>query len=140
MRLDVTPVNLGGMDGLEYQIDLDKLIPEAVDEAMPILVKATKNAIRSVIRNPDRSTGDLINSVTGTKCKKVRGGGYYAAIRFEGKGRNGVRNGLKAAEMEYGHDDPYVQTKAPFADRAVHFSSAAVTAVVQNHIDKELGE
>lgn len=140
MRLDVTPVNLGGMDGLEYQIDLDELIPEAIDEAMPILVEATKDAIRSRIRNPDRSTGDLINSVEATKCKKVRGGGYYAAIRFKGKGRNGVRNGLKAAQMEYGHDGPPIQHQAPFADRAAHFASAAVTAAVQNHIDKKVGE
>ena len=121
----------------DLDLNLDELIPAAIDEAMPVLVDATKNAIQSSIRHPDESTGDLIRSVEAIPAKRVRGGGYYAGIRFKGKGRNGTRNGLKAAQMEYGNSD---QIPAPFAARAAHFAAKAVTAAVQNHIDRELSK
>lgn len=130
-------MTLEGLENLDLEIDFDEIIPEAIDAAMPLLVDATKNAIQSSIRHPDESTGDLIRSVEATPAKRVRGGGFYAGIRFKGKGKNGTRNGLKAAQMEYGNSD---QIPAPFADRAAHFASAAVTAAVQNHIDKKVGK
>ena len=132
--MKMTLENLGNLD---LELDFDEIIPAAIDEAMPLLVDATKEAIRSSIRHPDESTGDLIRSVTAGKAKKVRGGGYHAAIQFKGTGKNGTRNGLKAAQMEYGNSD---QLPAPFADRAVHSVQNAVTAAVENYLAKELGE
>lgn len=127
MKLDVSNKDL------RIELDMESLIPEALEEGAQVLADETKSAIRSVIRHPDRSTGDLVASVTAKKGKKVKGGGYFAAVAFQGTGRNGTRNGLKAAELEYGNSR---QIATPFADRAVHAAESRVTEIVE----KKLGE
>lgn len=117
MKLDVS------RSDLEITLDLEGLVEEALNEGAEILAEETRSAIQSVIRHPDRSTGDLVASVTAKKAKKVKGGGYYAAVAFQGTGSNGTRNGLKAAQLEYGNSH---QIATPFADRAAHAAESKV--------------
>ena len=79
MKLDVS------RSDLEITLDLEGLVEEALNEGAEILAEETRSAIQSVIRHPDRSTGDLVASVTAKKAKKVKGGGYYAAVAFQGR-------------------------------------------------------
>ena len=128
-------MELSGLSALQKGLDLDmqSLMPEAIDSAMPILVEATRNAIRESIRHPDQSTGELVGSVTAKKAKELRSGDFYASVDFIGTGSNGTRNALKAAEMEYGNS---AQAAAPFADRAVHAAQSAVHAAIEDFIAK----
>lgn len=123
----------------DFQIDLDleEAIPEALNAAMPALVSATKSAIQSVIRHPDQSTGALVASVTASDAKEVKGGGYYAAIKFPGTDANGIRNGLKAAELQYGNS---YQPSTPFQERAIYQAMDKVVQTFEDYLAKELNK
>ena len=132
MKLDVSQSG-----GLLLDIDLDDIIPEELDNSVHYLVESTKEAVSSVIRHPDRSTGELVASVKAGKAKKVKGGGYYVPIVFPGTGSNGTRNGLKAAELEYGNA---YQNATPFSDRAAHAAENDIARAVEDYIGRRLGE
>ena len=139
MRLDISSdVKRSQSGGFHLDIDLDNIIPEALDYASHFLVETTKDAIDSVVSHDDRSTGELIASVTAGKAKKVKGGGYYVAIKFPGTGSNGTRNGLKAAELEYGNTRG--QDPAPFADRAAYFAESEIAEAVGRYIEEAIDE
>lgn len=123
----------------DFHIDvaLEDVIPEALDAAMPALVSATRDAIQSVIRHPDQSTGALVASVKATKARQVKGGGYYAAITFPGTDQNGIRNGLKAAELEYGNS---YQPSTPFQERAISQAADKVVRTFEDYLAKELNK
>lgn len=131
MKLDID------IPELEFVLALDDLVPEALSAAMPVLVSATKDSIREVVRHPDRSTDDLIDSVSAGNARRTKGGGFYAPIRFTGTGSNGTRNGLKAAELEYGNSQ---QPATPFADRAVHAVEDQFAEIVENYLEKKLNK
>ena len=136
--MTITVTNLNELTALEnFGETFDDAIVEALDIGAQILVKETRKAIKTSIKHPDKSTGDLIRSVKAKKVRRMRGTGYYAAIAFDEESSNGTPNGLKAAEMEYGNID---QTPRPFADRAVYAAEGKVREAVENHLAKELGE
>lgn len=136
MKVTLTNLNeLTALDG--FGETFDEAIVEALNIGAEILAEETRKAIKTSIKHPDKSTGDLIRSVKAKKVRRMRGTGYYAALAFEEKSSNGTPNGLKAAEMEYGNMD---QTPRPFADRAVYAAEGKVRDVVENHLAKELGK
>ena len=129
--------NIAQESGFHIDVALDEVIPAALDAAMPALVSATKSAVQSVIRHPDESTGALVASVTATKTREVKGGGYYAAITFPGTDANGIRNGLKAAELEYGNS---YQPSTPFQDRSISQAMDKVVGTFEDYLAKELNK
>lgn len=128
MKLDVT-----NLDALKFDIPLEEIMPEAIDNVMPHLVSATHNAVKASIRHEDTSTGELLASIGANDAKQNRAGGYYAGIKFPGTGSNGTRNALKAAELEYGNS---YQAAAPFADSAVNESEGKILKTVEAFVKK----
>jgi hypothetical protein len=117
MKFDVS--QSGGFH-LEFDVSM---LEDAVNAGAKVLEETTKQMLAG-----NRDTGDLIASVSAGAAKyKPKYGGYYAPIRFVGTGSNGTRNGLKAAELEYGNTR---QTASPFADRSVHAAESRAAEVM----------
>ena len=94
--------------------NMSELCPQIIEEAEPVLVEGMQNQIRTVIRHPDRSTGELIDSITASKPKKAKDGSWSGFVgpqgyssRYYYKGRKKGRkyklpNASKLVFMEYG--------------------------------------
>ena len=94
--------------------NLSELCPKIIEEAEPVLVEGMQNQIRKSIRHPDRSTGELVDSITAGKPKKAKDGSWTGFVGPQGyssqyyyKGRKKRRkyklsNAAKLVFMEYG--------------------------------------
>lgn len=83
--------------------NIDEVAPKMIEAAQPIYVAAIR-------RRAPKKTGDLEKSVTATKPRKTKTGGWIGTITFKGtstrKNKDGttvkVPNVVKAAVLEYG--------------------------------------
>lgn len=94
--------------------NMSELCPKIIEEAEPVLVEGMQNQIRKVIRHPDRSTGELVESITAGKPKQDKDGSWSGFVgpqgyssRYYYKGRKKSRkyklsNAAKLVFMEYG--------------------------------------
>jgi HK97 gp10 family phage protein len=111
--------------------DVDRIAPQMIDEAMPILEGNLKKEMAK-----HRRTGDMINSVRKTKAGKNKYG-YYAVVRPTGKDSKGVRNMEKMVYLEYGTSD---QPATPILTKAIKDSEKAVLDKMQEVFSREVGE
>ena len=100
-------ISIDGMDDLLKRLDkladVDKvnaIAMKAVTAAQPMNESAVRSAIASVEHGP-YSTGSVSGSVSSTAAK-VNAYGVFAVARPTGRDEKGVRNGLKAAMLQYG--------------------------------------
>lgn len=96
-------------DGLESQ--LHSLIDDRhrkdvythmLQSAMEVVKPEVERRLKASIEHPDKSTGDLLESISMTKPTMDKHGDYHSYISFKGKGSNGTPNGQKAMSKEYG--------------------------------------
>lgn len=111
--------------------DVDRIAPQMIDEAMPILEGNLKKELTK-----HKRTGDMINSVKKTKAGKNKYG-YYATVRPTGKDKKGVRNMEKMVYLEYGTSK---QPARPTITKAIKDSEKAVLNKMQEVFNREVGE
>ena len=100
-------IELDGMDDLLKKLEklsdvnkLNDIAIKAVTEAQPISEAAMRAAIASVEQGR-YATGSVSNSIESTPTL-MNGYGIYAVARPTGRDAKGVRNGAKAAYLQYG--------------------------------------
>jgi HK97 gp10 family phage protein len=122
------------IEKIEKMSDIDKIAPKMIDEATPIVVESIRKNLAS-----HKDTGDLDESVKAKKSKKMRNGGYYGRVSFEGYGSTDdhVPNMIKAIALEYGSTQ---QDAQPFMDKSVKDVEQEVYDKMQDVFDKEVGE
>lgn len=94
-------------------------------------VRANLNAVLS-----GTSSGDLQASMGITPIKQDREGNWNAKVGFDGYGKDGTPNPLKAAALEYGTQRG--QPARPFVRPAVTATEAAAQAAMELIIDEEI--
>lgn len=109
--------------------DVDRIAPQMIDEAIPILEKNVKSEV-----GKHKRTGDMVNSVKHTKAGKNKYG-YYASVRPVGKDRKGVRNMEKLVYAEHGTSK---QSPTPMLTKAIKDSENAVLAKMQEVFEREV--
>lgn len=109
--------------------DVDRVAPQMIDEAMPILEKNLKGELVK-----HKRTSDMLDSVKKTKAGKSRKGGYYAVVRPTGKDSKGVRNMEKLAWLEYGAKK---QPPTPILTKAIKDSKSAVESKMSEVFKRE---
>lgn len=120
--------------------DVDRVAPQMIDEAMPILEKSVKNVLSS-----HRVSGDMLSSIRHTKAGKNKNG-YYAVVRPTGRDSNGVRNMEKAVYLEYGTSKVKggstkdKQPPRPWVDKSINDCKAAVLDKMQEVFNREMGK
>lgn len=113
--------------------DIDKVAPQMINEAVPILEANIKAEM-----SKHRHTGDMVNSVKVYKAgKRNKNGNFYAFVGPYGKDRNGVRNMSKLAYAEYGTKK---QPPTPILTKAVKDSEKAVLDKMQEVFSREVSK
>lgn len=110
--------------------DVDRIAPQMIDEAMPILERNLKSELAK-----HKRTGDMLKSVKKTKAGKTKNGGYYAVVRPTGKDSKGVRNMEKLAHAEYGTKK---QPPTPILTKAIKDSEKDVLDKMTEVFNREV--
>ena len=134
--------------------DVDRIAPQMIDEALPILERNVKSEVAKVsqagrvitytytsksgkvIKATRKQTGDLLKSIKLSKAKKNKYG-YYASVQPTGKDKKGVRNMEKMVYLEYGTTK---QPARPTLTKAIKDSEKAVLGKMQEVFNREVGE
>jgi HK97 gp10 family phage protein len=111
--------------------DVDRIAPQMLDEALPILERNVKSEVSKHV-----VSGDLLKSIKLSKAKKNKYG-YYASVQPTGKDKKGVRNMEKMVYLEYGTKK---QPARPTLTKAIKDSEKAVLGKMQEVFDREVGE
>jgi HK97 gp10 family phage protein len=111
--------------------DIDRLAPQMIDEAIPILEKHVKREV-----SKHRQTGDLERSIKVSKAKKTKNGGYIASVHPSGVDSKGVRNMEKMVYLEYGTSK---QPPRPTLTKALNDAETPVYAKMQEVFNREVG-
>ena len=110
--------------------DVDRVAPQMIDEAIPILLENVKKETAQ-----HKRTGDMYKSIKKTKANKTKNGGYYASVRPTGKDRKGVRNMEKMVYAEYGTSK---QAPTPMLTKAIRDSENAVMDKMREVFSREV--
>lgn len=112
--------------------DVERIAPQMIDEAIPILLEKVKAETA-----PHKKTGDMYKSIKATKAKKTKSGGYFASVHPTGVDSKGVRNMEKMAYLEYGTKK---QSATPVLTKALKDSENAVMKKMQEVFEREVGK
>lgn len=129
------------MDGLdefmkalnEIGNSAEEIAKKAVNEAAPKLEAAMSKNIASSA-NRGYATGELAGSVKAGKAK-TNNYGVYAAVTIRGTDSKGVRNGEKAAYLEYGTGK---QAAHPFMAKSVREAEPSCQQVMEQVFEQEV--
>lgn len=133
-------------DNLErlFSHPFESVAPEMLNEAAPILVESTKQALRSVIRHSGES--ELVNSIKATKPKKTKTDAYILNVTPKGYSKNTftrgkrkypVTNAAKAVWLEYGVAGR--QAPRPWRDKATSSKASEIESVMQEKYNRIIG-
>lgn len=111
--------------------DVDRIAPQMLNEALPILERNVKSEVSKHV-----VSGDLLKSIKMSKAKKNKYG-YYASVTPTGTDKKGVRNMEKMVYLEYGTSD---QPATPVLTKAIKDSEKAVMEKMQEVFNREVGE
>lgn len=111
--------------------DVDRIAPQILNEALPILERNVKSEVSKHV-----VSGDLLKSIKMSKAKKNKYG-YYASVRPTGTDKKGVRNMEKMVYLEYGTSK---QSPAPTLTKAIKDSEKAVLNKMQEVFNREVGD
>jgi len=139
-------------DGLTDMLpDFDEVSKDMLEAAAPVLVDKTKNAVKKVIKHDGES--ELVNCVKAGKPKKNKYGDYEVSAEFKGESKtktyrhsktkrgkkHAVSNALKAIWKEYGIPSRGIPAQ-PFMEEAVRTAEDEAAEIMQNVLDKKVGE
>lgn len=140
-RIEITGIDdlLKKLSDLSDLGKVEGIAKKAVDAAQPMNEAAMRSAIASVEHGP-YATGSVSSSVTSTETK-INSYGAYAVARPTGRDAKGVRNGEKAAYLQYGspRDGPKKLAPRPWRQKAVNSCEKACLARMEEVLKTEMG-
>ena len=125
---------LAKMDKLGDQAYVEGIGKKMVEAAYPMSESAMKSALASVEHGP-YATGSVSASVSGTGTK-VNAYGVYAVARPTGRDAKGVRNGAKAAFLQYGTKH---MAARPWREKAVNTAKGPAIKTMEQVMRSEMG-
>lgn len=112
---------------------VDSIAIKAVTAAQPLNESAVRSAVGSVEHGP-YATGSVSGSISSTAAK-VNSYGVFAVARPTGRDAKGVRNGAKAAFLQYGTS----RLKArPWRQRAVAAAEQPCIKLIEEILKAEM--
>lgn len=121
------------LDKLSDQAQVEEIAKHAVDAAQPISEASMRSAIAAVEHGPF-ATGSVSGSISSTPAQ-VNAYGAYAVARPTGRDAKGVRNGAKAAYLQYGTSRLAAR---PWRQSAVAGAQSACIAAMEKVVQSEM--
>lgn len=121
------------LDKLSQKAKVDEIAMKAVNEAKGIVANSMSNAISGSEYGP-RSTGSVAASIEPTEAK-VNSYGVYSVARPTGRDSKGMRNGEKAAYLEYG---THRMVARPWRSRAVSGVEGQAQKIMEEIVKAEM--
>lgn len=124
--------DIHGMDDFMEELsalDIDRIAPVMLEEAVPILEKEVKQAA-----GRHKDSGDMAESIKATKAG-MNNYGHYISVRPTGVDSKGVRNMEKMAYLEHGTSK---QKATPVLSPAVRRAEEPVINKLQEVFDREV--
>lgn len=121
------------LEKLSDRSKIEAIAKKAVNEAKNVVCESTKSAVRASEKGP-YSTGSIAASIEVTDAK-INSYGVFAVARPTGRDDRGVRNGEKAAYLEYGTPN---MAARPWRSKAVSDSEAKAKEIIENVVTKEM--
>lgn len=117
---------------------MNEVAKRAVDTAQPINEAAVRSALAGVEYGP-YATGSVSGSISSTSAK-INAYGAFAVARPTGRDAKGVRNGEKAAYLQYGSpkEGPRKLEARPWRQIAVASAEGACMASIEATLQSEL--
>jgi HK97 gp10 family phage protein len=133
-------MNVSGLDELMRKMEklsnrrnVEEIAKKAVEAAQPLNEASMRSALASVEHGP-YATGSVSGSISSTPAK-INAYGAYAVARPTGHDAKGVRNGAKAAFLQYGTSKLPAR---PWRERAVSGAEAACVKTMEEVIKSEM--
>lgn len=114
------------------ELDNGDLTDKMLNAGGEVIVDAWKKGIKANIKHPNKSTGDLINSVSATHIKKIKDV-KSKNIMPDGYGSNGTPNMLKVYNMHYGNSK---QTGKRFVDDIEKYAEGEAIDAMEKVFDE----
>ena len=121
------------LEKLSDRSKIEAIAKKAVNEAKSVVSESTKAAVSASERGP-YSTGSIAASIEVTDAK-INSYGVFAVARPTGRDDRGVRNGEKAAYLEYGTPN---MAARPWRSKAVSNSEAKAKEIIEKVVTKEM--
>lgn len=136
MAITITGLDevLKKMEKLSNKSKVDDIAKKAVSQAKDKVVSSMKSALSSS-EYGQYSTGSIAASVQPTEAK-INSYGAYSVARPTGRDMKGVRNGAKAAYLEYGTAR---MPARPWRSRAVSGCEAECVRIMEDVVKQEMG-
>jgi len=126
-------------NGDDYALKLSRLATgseeiakKAIYQGAKVVADKIKSNLEGVL-SPE-ATGDLVDSFGVTPISRDKDGNWNAKIGFDGYGRDGIANQLKARVLESGSTR---QQKRPFVRPAVNATKKQAIEAMRKVIDEE---
>lgn len=133
-------LNVNGLDELLRKMEklsdrgkVEEIAKKAVEAAQPLNEASMRAALSSVEHGP-YATGSVSGSISSTPAK-INAYGAYAVARPTGHDAKGVRNGAKAAFLQYGTSKLPAR---PWRERAVSGAEAACVKTMEEVVKSEM--
>ena len=124
------------LEKLSDRSKIDAIAKKAVNEAKNVVCESTKSAVRASEKGP-YSTGSIAASIEVTDAR-INSYGVFVVARPTGRDDRGVRNGEKAAYLEYGKYSTTHMEARPWRANAVSNSEAKAKEIIENVVTKEM--
>ena len=125
------------LSGLDLTDELaEEMINAAKAKYKDSIVRSARMSISTLPENVRHQTGEMLKNIEHRKAKKAKNGAYIANISFDGVDSKGVRNMLKAAELEYGNSH---QDAKPFMQKAKNDCEQAILDKMQEVYNRRVG-
>ena len=121
------------LEKLSDKAKVDAIAMKAVNAAQPSNESAMRSAIAAVEHGP-YATGSVSASISSTKAK-VNDRGVFAAARPTGRDSRGIRNGEKAALLQYGTSK---MAARPWKARAVNAAKGECIRIMTDVVRTEM--
>ena len=133
-------MNVSGLDDLLKKMEklsdrgkVEEIAKRAVEAAQPLNEASVRSALASVEHGP-YATGSVSGSISSTPAK-INAYGAYAVARPTGHDAKGVRNGAKAAFLQYGTSRLPAR---PWRERAVSGAETACVKTMEQIVKSEM--
>jgi HK97 gp10 family phage protein len=117
----------------------DEIIPKVLEAGGEVVLNTVRNNLKAVVgkdlKQPSRSTGQLMEALGLSPAKMDRNGNYNVKVGFDNKRTDGKANAMLGVILEYGK---HGQPPKPFMKTAKSSTKSACIDVMKKKLEAEV--